>query len=152
MGINSALTGTVSPFLSRNISFTLNKQFRTWPLTYAWQGDTLLVRCKEAVYKTPRHIVESGNSFCWDIPSDGAVYDVKGTFAFISRQALRHLLEKGTFIYDGITWRKMDQDANSIHVRADIDRTEMWISLNDDLPLVIEIRNNPLGIDWKITR
>ena len=141
-----------TPFAKLNISFTLNKQFRTWPLSYAWQGDTLLVRCKEAMYKTPRSVVESGKGFCWDIPSDGAIYDVKGTFAFISRQALRHLLEKGTFIYDGITWRKMDQDANSIHVSADIDRTEMWISLNDDLPLIIEIRNNPLGIDWKINK
>ena len=141
-----------TPFASLNISFTLNKQFRTWPLTYAWQGDTLLVRCKEAVYKTPRHVVESGKGFCWDIPSDGAIYDAKGTFAFISRQALRDLKAKGMFVYDGITWRKIGEDANSIHVRADIDRTEMWISTNGDLPLVIEMRNNPLGIDWKITK
>jgi hypothetical protein len=35
-------------------------------------------------------------------------------------------------------------------VQADIDRTEMWISLKDDLPLVLEMRNNPLGIDWLI--
>ena len=141
-----------TPFASLNISFTLNKQFRTWPLTYAWQGDTLLVRCKEAVYKTPRHVVESGKGFCWDIPSDGAIYEAKGTFAFISRQALRDLKAKGMFVYDGITWRKIGEDANSIHVRADIDRTEMWISTNGDLPLVIEMRNNPLGIDWKITK
>lgn len=141
-----------TPFASLNISFTLNKQFRTWPLTYAWQGDTLLVRCKEAVYKTPRHVVESGKGFCWDIPSDGAIYEAKGTFAFISRQALRDLKAKGIFVYDGITWRKIGEDANSIHVRADIDRTEMWISTNGDLPLVIEMRNNPLGIDWKIMK
>ena len=141
-----------TPFVSGNISFTLNKQFRTWPLTYAWQGDTLLIRCKEAVYKTPRSVVEGAKGFCWNIPSDGAVYDVNGTFAFISRQALRDLQKNGSFVYDNITWRKMDQDANTIHVRADIDRTEMWISLKDELPLVIEMRNNPLGIDWKITK
>jgi len=141
-----------TPFVSGNISFTLNKQFRTWPLSYAWQGETLIVRCKEAVYKTPRSIVESGKGFCWDIPSDGIVYDAKGTFAFISRQALRNLKAKGMFIYDGITWRKIDENASTIHVRADIDRTEMWISTNDELPLVIEIRNNPLGIDWKIIK
>ena len=141
-----------TPFANLNISFTLNKQFRTWPLTYAWLGDILLVRCKEAVYKTPRHVVESGKGFCWDIPSDGAIYEAKGTFAFISRQALRDLKAKGMFVYDGITWRKIGEDANSIHVRADINRTEMWISTNGDLPLVIEMRNNPLGIDWKITK
>ena len=96
--------------------------------------------------------MENATGFCWDIPSDGAVYQTKGTFAFISRQALRDLQQKGAFVYDGITWRKVSQDVNAIHVRADIDQTEMWISLTDDLPWVIEMRNNPLGIDWKINR
>ena len=158
LGTKRSQPGNNSPFLSRNISFTLNKQFRTWPLTYAWQGDTLLVRCKEAVYKTPRSVVESANGFCWDIPSDGAIYDVKGTFAFISLQALRDLQKNGLFVYDNITWRQVPSptgegqgEVSTIHVRADIDRTEMWISLKDELPLVIEMRNNPLGIDWRIT-
>jgi predicted alpha-1,2-mannosidase len=132
------------------ISFTLNRQFRTWPLTYVWQGDTLLLTCKEALYKIPHSIVENAKGFCWDIPADGAVYEAKGTFGFISRQAMRDLQANGFFIYDGITWRKVDETGFSIHVKADIDRTEMWISLKDDLPLVLEMRNNPLGIDWEI--
>ena len=154
-GTSRSLTGNTleaTPFASLNISFTLNKQYRTWPLSYAWQGDTLFVKCKEAIYKTPRSVVESANGFCWNIPSDDALYDVKGTFAYISRQALRDLQEKGYFIYDHITWRQIDQDANTIHVRADIDQTEMWISTNGDLPWVIEMRNNPLGIDWIINK
>ena len=132
-----------------NISFTLNKQFRTWPLTYAWQGDTLLLTCKEALYKIPHSIVENATGFCWDIPADGAVYQPKGTFVFISRKAFRDLKETGTFIYDGITWRMVNQ-GDMIHVRADIDRTEMWIKDDEEMPLVLEIRNNPLGIDWRI--
>ena len=140
------------PQLFGQISFTLNKQHRTWPLAFAWQGDTLVVKCKEAFYQTPSNVIEKSENFCWNIPSDGAVYEAKGTFAFISRKALRHLLEKGFFTYDNITWRKIDQDDNSIHVRADIDQTEMWISLKDNLPWVVEMRNNPLGIDWRITK
>ena len=96
-------------------------------------------------------MVEGDKGFCWNIPADGTIYEAKGTFAFISRQALRDLQKNGSFVYDNITWRKIDQDENTIHVRADIDRTEMWISLKDELPLVIEMRNNPLGIDWRIT-
>ena len=138
------------PSFSGQISFTLNKQFRTWPLAFAWQGDTLFVKCKEAFYQMPNSVIEKSEYFCWDIPSDGALYEAKGTFAFISRQALRDLQEKGFFIYDNITWRLIDQDATAIHVRADIDQTEMWISLKNDLPLVLEMRNNPLGIDWII--
>ena len=138
------------PSFSGQISFTLNKQYRTWPLAFAWQGDTLFVKCKEAFYQIPSAVIEKSEFFCWDIPSDGTLYQAKGTFAFISRQALRDLQEKGFFIYDNITWRLIDQDATAIHVRADIDQTEMWISLKDDLPLVLEMRNNPLGIDWNI--
>ena len=130
------------------IAFTLNRQHRTWPLTLGWQGDTLLVTCKEATYKIPHSIVENGKNFCWDIPADGAVYEPKGTFAFISRQAFSDLKQKGYFVYDGITWRKLDKSDVTIHVQADIDRTEMWIQNNDEMPLVLEMRNNPLGIDW----
>ena len=135
-----------------SITFTLNKQYRTWPLTYGWLGDTLVVTCKEATYLIPRIVVEQGKGFCWDIPSDGAVYKAKGTFGFISREALRQLKEQGRFVYDGITWRKTSETAEAIQVRADIDRTEMRISLKDQLPLVIETQHNPLGIDWQIEK
>jgi len=141
---------SATPLISRKISFTLNKQFRTWPLTYGWAGDTLFVSCKQADYKTPRTVVEEARGFCWDIPADGASYQAAGTFAFISRQALRSLQETGVFLYDGITWRLVEQTTDAYHVRADIDRTEMWVSRNDELPLVLEMRNNPLGIDWRI--
>ena len=133
-----------------SIAFKLNRQHRTWPLKYEWQGDTLLLVCKEALYKIPHSIVEKGTGFCWDIPTDGVTYQPTGTFAFISRQALSDLRENGSFIYDGIMWRLVDQSDVTLHVRADIDQTEMWIWSNDDLPLVLEMRNNPLGIDWQI--
>ena len=135
-----------------SITFTLNKQYRTWPLTYGWLGDTLVVTCKEATYLIPRLVVEQGKGFCWDIPADGAVYKAKGTFGFISLKALRQLKEQGSFVYDGITWRKTGETAEAIQVRADIDRTEMRISLKDQRPLVIETQHNPLGIDWQIEK
>ena len=138
-----------TPLFTAQICFTLNRQYRTWPLVCRWLGDTLVVSCKDATYLTPRSIVEHGKGFCWDIPSDGAVYEAKGTFAFISLEALHDLQEKGFFVYDGITWRLVDQ-GDSLHVRADIDQTEMWIALKDDLPFVVEMRNNPLGINWRI--
>ena len=140
-----------TPSLKAAISFTLNKQFRTWPLTYGWQGDMLIATCKEATYRIPRAVVENGNGFCWEMPSaDGAIYDAKGTFAFISCKAFRELEQTGVTIYDGITWRLVDRSDVTLHVMADIDRTEMWIKCDDNLPLVLEMRHNPLGIDWTI--
>ena len=140
-----------SPCVQTRIAFTLNKQHRTWPLTFAWDADTLHATCKEATYRIPKSVVEGGTQFCWDIPADGAVYQPQGTFAFVSRKAMRDLQEKGYFVYDGITWRLVSQGETTL-VRADIDRTEMVIAYAKEpgLYLVIEMRHNPLGIDWQI--
>ena len=140
-----------SPCVQTRIAFTLNKQYRTWPLTFAWDADTLHVTCKEATYRIPKSVVEGGTQFCWDIPADGAVYQPQGTFAFVSRKAMRDLQEKGYFVYDGITWRLVSRGETTL-VRADIDRTEMVIAYAKEpgLYLVIEMRHNPLGIDWQI--
>ena len=147
--VGNNLKATLAP--CGNISFTLNQQHRTWPWAYAWQADTLIFTCKEATYKIPRTVVENGNGFCWEMPSaDGAIYEANGTFAFISQKALKTLQEKGYFIYDGITWRKTSSTNDTIKVRADIDLTEMCISLKHNLPLVLEMRNNPLGINWRM--
>ena len=73
--------------------------------------------------------------------ADGAIYDAKGTFAFISYKAFRELEQNGVTIYDGITWRLVDRSDVTLHVMADIDRTEMWIKCDDYLPLVLERSN-----------
>ena len=147
-GVNSH---AARPLYSGQISFTLNRQYRTWPLTYGWQGDTLVVRCKEATYLIPRTVAERAEGFCWDIPADGIVYQPKGTFAFISRQAMDHLRDKGWFVYDGITWRRVGEASDgACHVRADIDQTEMLLDYCEPIGLYLvgEMRHNPLGIDW----
>ena len=136
---------------SFNISYTLNRQFRTWPISYKWQDDSLTLTCKEATYKMTRETVEHATGFCWDIPADGAVYQPSGTFAFISKDAFKELFFTEEFTYDGITWRQIDTDGKTIHVRADIDRTEMWISIEYPLLFVVRMKSNPLGIDWTLT-
>ncbi|MBQ2524491.1 MAG: glycoside hydrolase family 92 protein, partial [Prevotella sp.] len=136
---------------SFNISYTLNRQFRTWPISYEWQDDSLILTCKEATYKMTRETVEHATGFCWDIPADGAIYQPVGTFAFISKDAFKELFFTEEFTYDGITWRQIDTDGKTIHVRADIDRTEMWISIESPLLFVVRMKSNPLGIDWTLT-
>jgi hypothetical protein len=132
------------------VSFTLNRQFRTWPLSFSWQGDTLEVVCKQTTYRIARSETEHATRFCWLNPQiDGTVYhNVQGTFLFVSADAMRSLSEQGFFIYDNITWRTT---ANG-WVRADIDGTEMLIEYDaaTGLHLVKEMRHNPLGIDWQL--
>lgn len=152
--------GEQRSFANYTLLFTLNRQFRTWPVSLAWDADTLLLKCKETLYCIPRSEVEHAKNFCWLSPQvDGTIHhNARGTFAFISFDALRTLQQTGSFVYDDITWRLIAKDETTLRVRADIDDTEMLIAVPPSLqggvggrlplPLVLEMRNNPLGIDW----
>lgn len=134
---------------SGSVFFTLNRQFRTWPVNFTWEADTLVVKCRQTLYRIPRDQAEHAKGFCWNHPqSDGTIYDnVNGTFLFISADAMRQLRQEGSFVYDGITWRRQADG----HVKADADGTEMWLKEVNGLGLVMEMRHNPLGIDWALT-
>ncbi len=140
------------PSFKGNVAYTLNRQFRTWPLTMSWLDDTLYATCKETKYVIPREVVENGTGFAWESPqTDDVTHQAKGTFCFISHKAFDSLLQDGWFVYDDITWRRVSQTDKEIVVRADVDRTLMTISLRHPLPMVMEMKGNPLGIDWKLS-
>lgn len=150
---------------SQGIShFVLNRQYRNWELGATYLNgnrDTLYLKCNQSVYLIPERLVDEATGFSWDNPQKGKNIYVcnklqnkgmcDGTFLFISRKALQQLLLSGTFIYNGITWRQVSRDAKTVVVRADIDGTTMCISLCHQLPWVLWMKNNPLGIDWTLT-
>ena len=150
---------------SQGIShFVLNRQYRNWELGATYLNgnrDTLYLKCNQSVYLIPERLVDEATGFSWDSPQKGKNIYVcnksqnkgmrDGTFLFISRKALQQLLHTGTFIYNDITWRQVSRDAKTVVVRADIDGTTMCISLCHQLPWVLWMKNNPLGIDWTLT-
>ena len=150
---------------SQGIShFVLNRQYRNWELGATYLNgnrDTLYLKCNQSVYLIPERLVDEATGFSWDNPQKGKNIYVcnksqnkgmcDGTFLFISRKALQQLLHSGTFIYNGITWRQVSRDAKTVVVRVDIDGTTMCISLCHQLPWVLWMKNNPLGIDWTLT-
>ncbi len=154
-GIQITPDGTTPPsegLGEASLHYTLNRQLRTWPAQFSKQGDTLLVRCNGCLYHIPQRVVDHATGFSWDSPQrPGAHYQCEGTFLFISNDALTHLLEHHFFVYDGITWREQIRTDRFIIVKADVDGTEMGISLEHDLPLVLQMSHNPLGIDWTMT-
>ena len=150
---------------SQGIShFVLNRQYRNWELGATYLNgnrDTLYLKCNQSVYLIPERLVDEATGFSWDNPQKGKNIYVcnksqnkgmrDGTFLFISRKALQQLLHSGTFIYNDITWRQVSRDAKTVVVRAEIDGTTMCISLCHQLPWVLWMKNNPLGIDWTLT-
>ncbi len=132
-------------------AFTLNRQQRQWQADAEWQGDTLRVYCNGCRYRIPRRAVTVSHQFCWLSPyRPGRDYAAQGTFLFLSLEALQQLLHEGETLYDGITWRALDHRNNLLHVRADVDNTEMWILTNADLPWIVRTKGNPLQIDWTL--
>lgn len=150
---------------SQGIShFVLNRQYRNWELGATYLNgnrDTLYLKCNQSVYLIPERLLDEATGFSWDNPQKGKNIYVcnksqnkgmrDGTFLFISRKALQQLLHSGTFIYNDITWRQVSRDTKTVVVRADIDGTTMCISLCHQLPWVLWMKNNPLGIDWTLT-
>ena len=152
----SAIDESSTYTLHRSIgkaNFILNRQYRNWEVAIdsTTLADTLLLRCNESIYLIPKRLVDEADGFYWDSPQkDKNIYDAKGTFLFVSRKAMQQLRQSGVFIYNGITWRQIAQDASSITVKADVDGTLMQIATNRELPWVLKMENNPLGIDWKL--
>ena len=143
----------IKPCLKFLCKFVLNRQYRNWEVAIDTTSlaDTLILRCNESIYLVPQKLVDEADGFCWDSPQKGKnIYDAKGTFLFVSRKAIQQLRQSGVFIYNGITWRQIAQDASSITVKADVDGTLMQIATNRELPWVLKMENNPLGIDWKL--
>ena len=152
----SAIDESSTYTLHRSIgkaNFILNRQYRNWEVAIdsTTLADTLLLRCNESIYLIPKRLVDEADGFYWDSPQKGKnIYDAKGTFLFVSRKAIQQLRQSGVFIYNGITWRQISQDASSITVKANVDGTLMQIATNRELPWVLKMENNPLGIDWKL--
>ena len=143
----------LKPYSKCLCKFVLNRQYRNWEVAIdkTSLADTLLLRCNESIYLIPQRLVAEADGFCWDSPQKGKnIYHAKGTFLFVSRKAMQQLRENGVFIYNGITWRKISQDADCITVKADEDGTLMQIAIKRELPWVLKMENNPLGIDWQL--
>ncbi|WP_437183046.1 GH92 family glycosyl hydrolase [Segatella copri] len=144
--------------------FIVNRQYRNWEVGVdsTSMADTLILKCNQSLYLIPRKLVDEADGFCWDSPQKGRnlyVCDMSsnrgmrdGTFLFISRKALRQLQANGSFVYNGILWRKISADEKSITVKAEQDETVMQIAVNLGLPWVLRMDGNPLGIDWRLEK
>ncbi|WP_144219182.1 hypothetical protein [Flavobacterium anhuiense] len=104
--------------------------------------------------------VKNGDDLSFNQGESAPVINLKPTetFFMISQSAYQDLIKKGSFVYNNTTYvldKSEDKNGVSIegktvdalHVKAQIDETEMWIVKNPEFPLVCKIIKNPLGIN-----
>lgn len=114
------------------------------------------LRLWEGSYSMSPRAVDKGSSLSMLMPEDGnnvALADSE-TFGMISRSAFNMLKKNGYFSYDGILYEKTGESScplgKVIEVKDRREGSAMRILDNPDLPLIIEMADNPLEINWQI--
>ncbi|QSW88886.1 hypothetical protein J0383_21930 [Flavobacterium endoglycinae] len=141
----------------------LHGQTRSLQLTAETAADKLAFKLetrgvKSKIVMLPE-AVQNGTELSFNQGEYAPVLNLKPTetFFMISRSAYKNLIKNSSFVYNNTTYVLDEKNAESVqidgktidalHVKAQIDETEMWIVKNPDFPLICKITNNPLGIN-----
>lgn len=84
------------------------------------------------------------------------------TFAIISKKAFQDLKKNKKFFYNNTTYilvtdakddlfKIADQAVDVFHVKGVEEAGDLWILNDPEFPLICQIRNNPLGINFSVT-
>lgn len=84
------------------------------------------------------------------------------TFDIISKKAFQELKKNRKFFYNNTTYALVndakeetfkigEQQIDVLHVKGVEEAGDLWILNRPDFPLICQIRNNPLGINFTVT-
>lgn len=100
--------------------------------------------------------VEKGTSLSYRMPEDGnhLTRSETETYAMISGLALKSLKSRGKFTYDNVLYHSTGATRQSpwgtlLEVR-DEEGAELLILDNESLPIIMQMRNNPVEINWSV--
>ena len=144
--------------------FKLHGQTRKYQFTFSQSNDTLYLhwgierntRWQSGSYAMPQEALKTAAGLSFLQPEDGRhiCLPAQETFALLSATAYQELKSQKEFHYNQ-TESRLDYTKSQamgyplLHVNDSVDGCEMWIMDNPDFPLIWEIQNNPLGINWK---
>lgn len=144
--------------------FKLHGQTRKYQFTFSQSNDTLYLhwgierntRWQSGSYAMPQEALKTAAGLSFLQPEDGRhiCLPAQETFALLSATAYQELKSQKEFHYNQTEYRLADTKSQAmgyplLHVNDSVDGCEMWIMDNPDFPLIWEIQNNPLGINWK---
>ncbi|MEO8532434.1 MAG: hypothetical protein ABI441_01725 [Flavobacterium sp.] len=147
----------------------LHGQTRTLTLTTKITSDTLVLNLETRGVRSsiviPQQALKNGNALSFNQGEYAPVLYLKPneTFFMISQSAYQDLVKNNKFIYNNTTY-VLDQNAaentvtvdgkliETLHVKAQIDQTEIWIVKKPDFPLICKITKNPLGINFTLVK
>lgn len=108
-------------------------------------------------FTMPPCAVTSATAMSFIMPEDGndVTLPCDRTYAMISTDAYNRLKRDGMFDYNFTCYRLTDNDSTTplgrlLHVADTVEGAEMWILDRRDYPVVWEMRNNPMEINWTV--
>lgn len=162
---NTLATFSASPSCKLLLEYKLHGQTRRFTMTFNrddkkgmtidWGIERNLKWWSGQYVMTPE-AVKSANLISYLMPEDKNHIQLPDseTFAMISLDALEDLRKKGKMIYNNTEFIVSDSISESplgklFHVSDIHEDTEMWVADNDTFPIIWEMKNNPLEINWK---
>jgi len=147
----------------------LHGQTRALKLTANVSSDTLVFHLETRGVKSDiviaQQALKNGTALSFNQGENTAVLHLKPTetFFMISRSAYQDLVQNNKFVYNNTTYDVINQKPNDevfiegkaidvLHVKAQIDNTEIWIIKNPDFPIICKVDKNPLGIDFTLMK
>lgn len=131
-----------SPGGGLDLHWSIVRNLKLWQGCYSMSGDAVMNA--------------TGQSFL--MPEDGNMVklDDGETFGMISVAAFDQLATKGEFHYNGVTYKRSGYAESGlgrlIEVRDAMEGGRMWILENRKLPLIVKMEDNPLEINWEMTK
>ncbi|MCR5313555.1 MAG: GH92 family glycosyl hydrolase, partial [Bacteroidaceae bacterium] len=84
-------------------------------------------------------------------PTDGLNMELDGElFALVSREVLRSIRKEGSCVISNTSYRLIEKKNNAFHLMDDLEGAYIWILDDENLPLIVRMKNNPVEINWYI--
>lgn len=115
-----------------------------------WKADTMTPAARQ-----------SAIAINYTQPLDGQHITLPDTqlFAILSRDALQQIKNTGECIFSNTHFVVTPSTAPTpsfptplIHLTDTDEGAEMWVADDEHLPIIVKMKNNPVEIDWDVTK
>ncbi|MCF0199440.1 MAG: glycoside hydrolase family 92 protein, partial [Bacteroidaceae bacterium] len=119
----------------KTLYWSIVRNLKTWRGSYTWTQEAQ----------------EHATSLCYEQPLDGQALTMPDDqlFAMLSQEALRNAQEHGVCTFCNTPCVVRDRKEGMLHLVDTNEGAEMWVRDDVTLPLIMEMRNNPVEINWK---
>jgi hypothetical protein len=87
-------------------------------------------------------------------PLDGQHIELPDTdlFGVISRDVYNDIINNGKCRISNTNYILIDSDDSLLHIKDNVEGTEMWIRKDINLPLIMRMTNNPVEINYEVSK